>query len=214
VSSPERHRQVAVGDGHTCAITHDRRVTCWDDNKWGQLGRSEKLLPLQPPVRVPQLEDIVQIAAHSTTTCAVRSEDVALCWGANDSGELGSPSEEKCIDRQGSCRHGAATRARPPCRDRGWLHPCVRRRQDGSVRCWELDETISSATAVGTARLNERDVFEDTAACCIDSLLDSTDRRSERDVYHRRWTGSLLGPQPCSTRSALARSRVACNRSR
>ena len=31
-------RQIDIGDGHACAVTHGGALLCWGDNKFGQIG--------------------------------------------------------------------------------------------------------------------------------------------------------------------------------
>lgn len=62
-------RAVALGDHHACAITGGhRRVSCWGDDTWGQLGDG-------------QVEDATHLAAVGATTCVVVGGERLLCWG-------------------------------------------------------------------------------------------------------------------------------------
>jgi alpha-tubulin suppressor-like RCC1 family protein len=90
-------KQIALGDGHACALTLDSHVWCWGDNTRAQLGQG---LPSKQPA-TPQLVQkapghnlayVEAIAAGGQTTCAKLFDDKRVwCWGANDYGQAGQP---------------------------------------------------------------------------------------------------------------------------
>ncbi len=96
---------ISAGNFHTCATTSDSLVYCWGDNFFGQLGRGtsgrENPGTLPAPAasldRTGPLSQIAVISAGFNYTCAVSSLGVALCWGYNNTGQLGigdlSPGE-------------------------------------------------------------------------------------------------------------------------
>ena len=62
--------RLSAGAGHTCAVEHDGRVSCWGSNPDGQLGDgSETDSPL--PTRLSGLAGIRGVAAGSYHTCAL-----------------------------------------------------------------------------------------------------------------------------------------------
>lgn len=82
-------RDVAVGQGHACAIHNEGFVACWGENADGQLGRT----PGEPsllPVDVVGVVDAVALAAGTGFTCALTISGEVLCWGANSFGQLGN----------------------------------------------------------------------------------------------------------------------------
>ncbi len=82
---------VATGAGHACAL-HRGRVDCWGDNDHGQLGtggKAEEVLPA--PVALPSDVYAVAVAAGARNSCIIASDGVVYCWGANRSGQLGTP---------------------------------------------------------------------------------------------------------------------------
>jgi alpha-tubulin suppressor-like RCC1 family protein len=126
---------------HTCALTGAGAVYCWGINESGQLGdgtQTERHLP----VRVRNaagtgfLDDVVEISAGQTSTCAVNGSGTVLCWGYNGCGQLGDgttiaralPSEVLDTDGAGPLTDVAAVSA-------GTLHTCARK-VDGTVYCW------------------------------------------------------------------------------
>lgn len=86
--------QIAVGQGHACAVTTSGGVKCWGHNTRGQLGDGS-LLSRASPVNVIGLSSgVLSIAAgpDSTHTCAVNENGTVFCWGDNGDGQLGDGS--------------------------------------------------------------------------------------------------------------------------
>ncbi len=80
--------------GHTCAVVSGGDVWCWGFNGWGQLG--DGAIPLTQsttPVRVVGLTAAATaVAAGGRHSCALLSGGGAMCWGADDFGQLGDGS--------------------------------------------------------------------------------------------------------------------------
>jgi len=81
---------VEAGISHTCAWTGSGRVLCWGSDFRGQLGRRSVQYFSRVPVDVAGLETVVDLAAGGDHTCAVGIGGQVWCWGANDSGQLGT----------------------------------------------------------------------------------------------------------------------------
>jgi alpha-tubulin suppressor-like RCC1 family protein len=80
---------------HYCALLDDGTVRCWGSNARGQLGFGEVDGALSPtagpqPGQVEGLTNVMQIAATSSTTCAVIQGGVVKCWGDNSTAGLGT----------------------------------------------------------------------------------------------------------------------------
>jgi len=100
---PQPVTQLALGFDHSCALTSAGLVYCWGENFFGQLGRGtfegggpfERADATEPvalggPVR--------SIAAGFLTTCAIRVDGAAFCWGDNGFGQLGYPHTDTIGD--------------------------------------------------------------------------------------------------------------------
>ena len=82
---------LAAGDWHTCAVTQAGGAKCWGENVHGQLGNGTAYANISQPVNVSGLgSGVVAVAPASVHTCALTVADVVLCWGKNDSGQLGN----------------------------------------------------------------------------------------------------------------------------
>lgn len=80
---------VTVGAYHSCVLHGGGTVSCWGNNETGQLGGGVESYNF-PASIVNELEPRVErIEAGKAHTCALTDEGAVMCWGANDSGQLG-----------------------------------------------------------------------------------------------------------------------------
>ena len=89
--------ELTAGATHTCARTSDGQITCWGDNRWGQLGVGDAssvppgvLRTVHVTVDTP-LDATLSISAGAAHTCALRDGGAVYCWGRGDHRELGAP---------------------------------------------------------------------------------------------------------------------------
>jgi alpha-tubulin suppressor-like RCC1 family protein len=87
----------ALGGGflHVCALRANGIVSCWGRGSDGQLGNGAILndasTPTAVPVQVVGLNNAIGIGAGSGDhTCAPTATEALLCWGKNDTGQLGN----------------------------------------------------------------------------------------------------------------------------
>jgi alpha-tubulin suppressor-like RCC1 family protein len=83
---------VATGRRHSCALERGR-VRCWGRNEEGQLGRPNLTDALPPASAASALEDILELHAGGSHTCAQPAWGVLNCWGSNEFGQIAAPLE-------------------------------------------------------------------------------------------------------------------------
>jgi alpha-tubulin suppressor-like RCC1 family protein len=74
---------VAAGNGHTCALRTNGRVSCW--------GMTNTVDAHLSPFEY-SLTNVIAIAAGFDYTCALRNDKTMQCWGSGDQGQLGNGS--------------------------------------------------------------------------------------------------------------------------
>lgn len=87
--------QIAAGNAFACAVVQPGVAYCWGANAHGQLGTGD-LVASPAPVEVT-LPDVVEVAAGGLPdatdvghACARTMGGSVYCWGANESGQLGT----------------------------------------------------------------------------------------------------------------------------
>jgi alpha-tubulin suppressor-like RCC1 family protein len=87
---------VSAGAGLVCAITQGGGVECVGQNTWGGLGNgstpfSQGGMDSSVPVPVTGLTSgVTSVSVGTASACAVTAAGGVMCWGHNDSGELGN----------------------------------------------------------------------------------------------------------------------------
>ena len=80
---------IALGQGHSCALTTAGGVKCWGDASSGQLGNGF-MANRSTPVEVAGLASrVVAITAGRGHTCALTATGSMRCWGNDGRGQLG-----------------------------------------------------------------------------------------------------------------------------
>lgn len=82
---------VAVGRITTCGHSEDGTGFCWGHNQRGEVGGAD--VPIGERVLSPRAVDggfnFKQVVAGWLHACGIKSTGEALCWGGNNSGQLG-----------------------------------------------------------------------------------------------------------------------------
>ena len=82
-------RDVQVGALHSCGLTTRNEIFCWGENSSGQLGTGDNIFRTVPWPASHGDEQFTAIAPGASHSCALSTEDVLFCWGANNAGQLG-----------------------------------------------------------------------------------------------------------------------------
>ena len=133
VASLNTAADISAGEAHACAVTTSGAVFCWGDNLNGQLGNGRVEPAGQSrPVSVPGLSDIVQVSAAARSTCALERGGAVSCWGANESGQLGTGAPNQNPNPSPALVPGISDAVSIWAGDD---HACAARRT-GAVVCW------------------------------------------------------------------------------
>jgi alpha-tubulin suppressor-like RCC1 family protein len=121
---------LAAGARHTCALKTNGSVVCWGDNRRGQIGDGTINDMRANATVVIGLTDAVAITAGDADTCAIKANASVVCWGNNNSGQLGD----------GTTATNVAPTAVTGLTDAvainaGDVHVCVLK-ASGAVVCW------------------------------------------------------------------------------
>ncbi|AKV00307.1 regulator of chromosome condensation RCC1 [Labilithrix luteola] len=82
---------IASGASHVCALSRGGGVYCWGANDHGQLGISTLGAQRLPAaVLLPDGVQAVAVFAGGNDTCIIAANGDLHCWGANQSGQLGT----------------------------------------------------------------------------------------------------------------------------
>jgi len=81
---------VGLGAAHSCAVTTTGYVYCWGSNIHGQLGQGWSIEKTFKPLLVGSLVDQKRIDSSRNSICALSISKSLRCWGAGESGQLGS----------------------------------------------------------------------------------------------------------------------------
>jgi alpha-tubulin suppressor-like RCC1 family protein len=81
--------QVVTGASHTCALTTSQDAYCWGSNQSGQLGTRGDTTTVFVPTIVSGGFKFSSITSGVNHACALTLSHDALCWGSNQSGQLG-----------------------------------------------------------------------------------------------------------------------------
>jgi alpha-tubulin suppressor-like RCC1 family protein len=131
--------EVVVGRAHACARRGDGTLSCWGQNRYGQLGDGTvtgRAQPVTPPV-----QDVIALAAGANHTCAITRSAALWCWGYN----VGSSSGANASTPRMILANVVEVAA-------GASHTCARM-VDGAVWCWGENNEGQLGDGTTTQRL-------------------------------------------------------------
>jgi alpha-tubulin suppressor-like RCC1 family protein len=147
---------ITAGNVFTCALLVSGTVSCWGDNTLGQLGaNSSSGVPVTSPVTVCDiggacgaLSNVTQISAGVKHACALLASGSVACWGANDTGQLGSVTAGFCSGTACAVAPQLVTGLTGVTRiESGGYHTCAIV-AGGELKCWGLNN--AGQLGVGT----------------------------------------------------------------
>ena len=133
---------------HSCALREGGTISCWGNNRSGQLGnRQSRDDGAEPhssvPVEVAGITDATAIAAGKDHSCAVHRSGTVSCWGNNYDGQLGNGQSQDYENRSVSYKYGpysymptgVAGITDAVAISAGGEHSCAVHRT-GAISCW------------------------------------------------------------------------------
>lgn len=134
-AAPSAVRQLALGHGHSCALTENGALWCWGANDRGQVGNGAAGADVAAPYRVFDA-GVAQVSAGREHTCAI-VRGALYCWGRNDLGQVGN----------GQSGEGDKVTAPQRVIDRGVTFVVASRNEiartcavvEGALRCWGMN---------------------------------------------------------------------------
>jgi alpha-tubulin suppressor-like RCC1 family protein len=82
--------EVSLGSAHTCARTTAGGAKCWGANNYFQLGDVSSTPSSTPKDVYEQTSGVARITTGANHSCLVTTTGRLICWGRNDSGQLGN----------------------------------------------------------------------------------------------------------------------------
>lgn len=82
------YRSISTRGPFACGVDENRRVFCWGQNQWGNLG-TEGEVSFDDPNEVDLPGPIYQLSVGGMHACAI-VDDSLYCWGDNSHGQLGT----------------------------------------------------------------------------------------------------------------------------
>lgn len=88
-------KYVEINYFHACGIKTDNTAWCWGDNTYGQLGNGSTGGTQESPVAVSGGHSWKTLAlSYAGTSCGIRMDNTAWCWGSDGYGRLGDGGGE------------------------------------------------------------------------------------------------------------------------
>jgi alpha-tubulin suppressor-like RCC1 family protein len=129
-------QDVAVGQGHVCAVTRNGELYCWGRNTQGQLGVPNAPIQVRRPILVDPENLYRSVTAGQSHTCAIGRDRRLFCWGTEGMGYLGLGVAADTLvampTQVGTQADYVSVRA-------NWFHTCALR-SNGFLSCWGRNE--------------------------------------------------------------------------
>ena len=139
---------IASTSKHSCALRESGTISCWGNNRSGQLGNKKSsddgaAFYSSVPVEVAGITDAAAIAAGQDHSCAVHRSGTVSCWGNDYDGRLGNGQSQDYENRRVEYRYGpyswvptgVAGITDATAVTAGGEHSCALR-EGGTISCW------------------------------------------------------------------------------
>lgn len=146
--------QVAAGNVHTCALFENKKIKCWGNNIFGQLGLGRPVLNHELPIDLPYVDvggEVKVVQVMNNRTCVTLIDNSFKCWGDNDFNYpiLGYNQVYKLGDDESIITQLPVSVGSPVTDiSVGRFHTCVVLAA-GKVKCWgeNTNKNLSSSTS-------------------------------------------------------------------
>jgi alpha-tubulin suppressor-like RCC1 family protein len=149
-------RTVSAGNFHTCGLVpfleRPRRIHCWGDNSWGQLGDGTTA-NRSSPVPVAGNRPFSRVTSGARHTCGLGPFGAVFCWGSNSTGVLGDGTT---TDRLTPTRVAGGLQFRQV--SAGEFHTCGVT-MDFKAYCWGFNGDGQLGDGTATQRLRPKAVL-------------------------------------------------------
>jgi alpha-tubulin suppressor-like RCC1 family protein len=85
---------ISLGGNFSCALRTNGQAVCWGQNHVGQIGTGTVVNSILTPMPVEGGATYRSISAGLSHACAIGNSGALYCWGANDTGQLGTGTPE------------------------------------------------------------------------------------------------------------------------
>ncbi|MDF1795138.1 MAG: hypothetical protein P1U63_01240 [Coxiellaceae bacterium] len=171
-------KSLHAGGEHTCALLTDGRITCWGENRDGQLGNNSTTSSYTPVLVQNiggQFPKAITLSAGGAHSCALLATGAVKCWGLNHAGQIGDNTLfNRTIPTAVIGLSSGVTKITS-----GIFHSCAI--QNGKAKCWgqnrdgeigiaQTSDIVAVPTNVRLLSSNVTDIqAHDRHTCAIDS---------------------------------------------
>ena len=183
----QKFSKVSVGGTFACALTTTGAIYCWGDNVNGQLGinnRTDSALPISPDMtNVAGARTFKDIQLGGGFVCALSTDAKTICWGDNDSGEVGNNTTTDVLRPVDISANGELAGQPVTSIATGDVHTCAvaagkgycwGSRDDGRLGNGTLNTKLTPAAVTMTGAMNGKTLASVTAGRTYSCAL-STD---------------------------------------
>lgn len=143
VPLPTKASKIYAGTNYNCAVLDNKKVKCWGQNSFGQLGYGDtENLGDDEDVSSYSYVDVgadvikMDISTVSSHTCVVTTSEDLKCWGLNNQGQLGYGHTDTLGDTEVPSSYGYVPFGNKILQvATGFVHTCALS-EGQQVRCW------------------------------------------------------------------------------